>query len=286
MSKPGRLWMKFYPRDWRGDQALRSVSIAARGLWIEMLFIMHEATPYGHLLLGKRPIDLTTLASMTGVPLDLTEQLFAELKRANVFTINKRGVVISRRMVDDAKRSDLGRKAVKVRYESPENPSRIDSAQSPEIATQSQDRTTQRAEGREQIESTDVDSSAAAQAKSRQKTIRKPTGTKAVRNALMTTLSAEAADAIIEHRLQIKYPLGVRAAELLAKHYAQANMICGLTPDEAADYQIDHGWRGFDPEWVRNAQQREPTRRTNQATGPPDDGSAFRDLLRRKAQGE
>ena len=41
-----RPWMKFYPRDWRGDQALRAVSIAARGLWLECLCIMHEARPY------------------------------------------------------------------------------------------------------------------------------------------------------------------------------------------------------------------------------------------------
>lgn len=27
-----RPWMKFYPRDWRGDQALRAVSLTARGL--------------------------------------------------------------------------------------------------------------------------------------------------------------------------------------------------------------------------------------------------------------
>ena len=42
MSQP---WIKFYPRDWRGDQALRVVSLAARGLWIEMLSIMHEGQP-------------------------------------------------------------------------------------------------------------------------------------------------------------------------------------------------------------------------------------------------
>jgi len=53
MSAP---WMKFYPRDWRGDQALRAVSIAARGLWMECLCIMHEAKPYGHLVLNGQPV--------------------------------------------------------------------------------------------------------------------------------------------------------------------------------------------------------------------------------------
>ena len=30
-------WMKFYPSDWRSDAALRTVSSAARGLWMDML---------------------------------------------------------------------------------------------------------------------------------------------------------------------------------------------------------------------------------------------------------
>ena len=46
-------WLKFYPRDWRGDQALRLVSLHARGLWIELLCVMHEATPYGHRRYGS-----------------------------------------------------------------------------------------------------------------------------------------------------------------------------------------------------------------------------------------
>ena len=48
MSK--RPWMKFYPADWRAEPSLRFTSLAARGLWIEMLALMHEATPRGSLL--------------------------------------------------------------------------------------------------------------------------------------------------------------------------------------------------------------------------------------------
>ena len=59
-------WMKFYPRDWRGDQALRIVSLSARGLWIECLSVMHEATPYGHLVVNGRPVGDDALARMVG----------------------------------------------------------------------------------------------------------------------------------------------------------------------------------------------------------------------------
>ena len=44
-------WMKFYTADWRSDPALRMCSMAARGLWVEMICLMHEATPYGQLLI-------------------------------------------------------------------------------------------------------------------------------------------------------------------------------------------------------------------------------------------
>jgi len=85
----------------------------------------------------------------------------------------------------------------------------------------------------------------------------------AIRKALETVLSPDMATAIIEHRQAIKRPLAKRAAELLAKHYAQAWVVCGLTPDQAADFHIERGWTGFEPEWVLNAKQ------AKRATGPP-----------------
>ena len=59
-----RPWFKFYPSDWRADQALRSCSVAARGLWIECMCIMHEADPYGHLVVNGRPVTDTLLARL------------------------------------------------------------------------------------------------------------------------------------------------------------------------------------------------------------------------------
>jgi hypothetical protein len=88
-------WMKFYPRDWRGEQALRAVSLAARGLWIECLCVMHEAKPYGHLVLNGKPVDDDTLARMTGVPVDEVSALMAELREAGVLSVTGKGVVFS-----------------------------------------------------------------------------------------------------------------------------------------------------------------------------------------------
>lgn len=109
-------WMKFYPRDWRGDQALRAVGIAARGLWMECLCIMHEAKPYGHLVLNGKPVDGDTLARMTGVSVDEVSALLAELRQAGVLSVTGKGVVFSRRMTKDHARAQKGRKAANKRW--------------------------------------------------------------------------------------------------------------------------------------------------------------------------
>jgi hypothetical protein len=119
--------MKFYPRDWRGDQALRMVSLAARGLWIECLTVMHEATPYGHLVINGRPVGVDALARMVGASGDEVRALMLELNEAGVCDVTGEGVIFSRRMVRDQERAAKGRKAVKKRWSKPvENKHEID----------------------------------------------------------------------------------------------------------------------------------------------------------------
>lgn len=102
-------WLKFYPLDWRGDPKLRMCSMAARGLWIEILALMHEASPYGHLLIsGKSPTD-AQVAVLAGAPSDQVTGLLGELEAAGVFSRTKDGVIYSRRMIRDEKRSAISR---------------------------------------------------------------------------------------------------------------------------------------------------------------------------------
>lgn len=109
--------MKFYPRDWRGDQSLRAVSLTARGLWMEMLCVMHEASPYGHLILGGRAVSNDVLARMAGAGVDEVSALLIELESAGVLSRTRKGVIYSRRMVKDRSRAEKGRKAVTKRWE-------------------------------------------------------------------------------------------------------------------------------------------------------------------------
>ena len=94
-------WLKFYPGDWRADPALRVCSLAARGLWLEMLAIMHEAEPRGHLLVKGRPLTVEQLAVLTGSSIDECSRHLEELEIAGVFDRRKNGVIVSRRMERD-----------------------------------------------------------------------------------------------------------------------------------------------------------------------------------------
>jgi hypothetical protein len=98
-------WIKFFPTDWLGEKSLRMCSLAARGLWIECMCVMHDATPYGHLTVNGRPATDTQLALMTGTPPEQVADLLAELESAGVFSRNGKGVIYSRRMTRDEKKA-------------------------------------------------------------------------------------------------------------------------------------------------------------------------------------
>lgn len=96
-----RPWMKFNPKRWRTDEALRMCGPAARGLWMELICIMHEAEPYGHLLVrGKAPHD-RMLSVMVGVPANDLPDLLSELEENEVFSRTDDGIIYSRGMVRD-----------------------------------------------------------------------------------------------------------------------------------------------------------------------------------------
>ena len=106
----GLPWFKMFPEAWRSDPALRACSSAARGLWMDMLCIMHEGEPRGHLSLpGGQLIDVPTLARLCNLSLSETRKLVAELRQAGVFSVTGSGGIFSRRMVRDDDRTRRGR---------------------------------------------------------------------------------------------------------------------------------------------------------------------------------
>jgi hypothetical protein len=94
---------QFYPADWRKDTALQLCSIGARGLWWEMICLMHEAVPYGHLVSSGKPVDLKDLSRLVGEVPKTVERYLDELRSREVFTVTEDGIICSRRMVRDEK---------------------------------------------------------------------------------------------------------------------------------------------------------------------------------------
>ena len=157
MSQP---WMKFYPSDWRADPALRMCSLAARGLWMEMLCIMHEAG--GYLMVNEKQLLPRQLAVLSGASVDEVNAWLLELSDAGVFSRNADGTIYSRRILKDIARTEgdkaNGRKGgnpnLKAGVNPPVNPTDKggDKAQKLEARSQIPDR---KEEGHEAVASPD-----------------------------------------------------------------------------------------------------------------------------------
>ena len=110
MKRPA---FQFYPADWRKDPALSACSLAARGLWIELMCIAHEGDNYGHLSINGKPMTTQQVARMVGESPTTVVKLMTELEDANVFSRSEDGSIYSRRMVRDERirnvRADAGR---------------------------------------------------------------------------------------------------------------------------------------------------------------------------------
>lgn len=108
MAKPKEKqpWFKFYPQDWRGDEELRSCSIGARGLWVEMLCVMHKAEPYGHLLINGKQVLPRQMAKLAGISDAECMKYILELESAGVYSRADDKSVYSRRMVRDKAKAE------------------------------------------------------------------------------------------------------------------------------------------------------------------------------------
>ncbi len=98
MKRPA---FQFYPADWRKDPSLSTCSLAARGLWIELMCIMHEATPYGVLAVNSKPMTDVQIGRAVGEPVGAVQELLHELESSGVFSRDEDGAIFSRRMLRD-----------------------------------------------------------------------------------------------------------------------------------------------------------------------------------------
>lgn len=105
---------QFYPGDWRKDPKLSSVSMAAKGLWMDMLCLMFESERRGYLQVNGKAPSKEQLSRMVCCSIGEITPLLLELKDADVYSCTRDGIIYSRRMVRDEnirkKRVEAGEK--------------------------------------------------------------------------------------------------------------------------------------------------------------------------------
>ena len=101
----------FYPGDWLRDH-VSGCSLAAQGLWLRIMMVMHDSERYGYLSTNGSPIPSETLARrINGCDsLEQYETLLRELDSVGVPSRTDKGIIYSRRMVRDQKARDLWRR--------------------------------------------------------------------------------------------------------------------------------------------------------------------------------
>jgi hypothetical protein len=116
-------WMKLWTRDILADEALRSCSLAARGLCFYYLCMMHRSGRKGYLLKENgQPWTLDQLARMTGCSTDEAAHLTQELITSGVFCVTNDDThtIYSKRMLKDddtsGKRSVAGSRGARAKH--------------------------------------------------------------------------------------------------------------------------------------------------------------------------
>lgn len=105
------VWFQFFPSDWLSDANLASVSLQARGLWIELICLAHGCTPYGVLATNREAWSRERIYRSIKGDVNVTRAAFDELVGSGVLSqFGDDGLVpqayYSRRMVRDAEKRE------------------------------------------------------------------------------------------------------------------------------------------------------------------------------------
>ncbi|MCX8566795.1 MAG: hypothetical protein ON057_001579 [Glomeribacter sp. 1016415] len=243
MKRPA---FQFYPADWRKDSALQSCSVAARGLWIEMLCIMHECEPYGHLAINGKAMNVAQLARLIGETEKVVKGLLNELESAGVFYRTEEGGIYSRRMVSDEKirviRANAGRLGGNpnlLKQKDNQNPTKA------ETNSQATDNQTTKQSDKQSLTPSSSSSSSPSSSKPKgDKSPSTPGERDAPAVALPNWLALADWEAFVKHRKRLKAPM---SDEAQVRVIAQLSRLRddGHDPSAVIDQSIVSGWKGL-----------------------------------------
>jgi hypothetical protein len=90
----------FYPQDWMSDSRLRLCSAGARGLWIDILCLMHLSNERGYLLIDDTVLDEQMLQKRLGYDAQEFDDCFTELRRYNIIKKDENNRYFCKRIVN------------------------------------------------------------------------------------------------------------------------------------------------------------------------------------------
>lgn len=93
---------QFYPGDWRKDPAVQSLDYECRGVWIELLCLMHESSERGKIVIHNRAATDDEIARMLGLSPEIAKQILSKLEANGVAKrCPNTGALMNARMVRD-----------------------------------------------------------------------------------------------------------------------------------------------------------------------------------------
>lgn len=99
MARENLPHIAFYVGDWRKDMAVQSLSYHHRGIWFELLMLMHCSEDRGRLVLAGKPMPNVNLARLLGLSEREATDAILVLLDAGVASRDESGALYSRRMV-------------------------------------------------------------------------------------------------------------------------------------------------------------------------------------------
>ena len=106
---------QFYPGDWRKDPGVQSLSYHDRGVWFEILLLMHESDERGKLNLNGKPMPVDALARLLGLDnQNLTTTLTCLLEFGVASRCEETGSLVCRRMLRDEKLRNIRKECGKL----------------------------------------------------------------------------------------------------------------------------------------------------------------------------
>jgi len=92
---------QFYPADWLNDIKLQSCSLEAQGLLVNLMCLMHQSKPYGHLTINGSIPPSKDVAKLLRLHHRTYHTRLKELFLYGVLCRGENDVIFSKRMVKD-----------------------------------------------------------------------------------------------------------------------------------------------------------------------------------------